>query len=712
MKYYNKYKGHEPEIVGERKKCDNTIYTFDIETTSYYILNGEIYSAIEYKKLSKDEQNQCDFYGTMYIWMFGINDIVYYGRTYQELKEFLKKLDNNSDIRKVVFIHNLSWEFQFLKGFFNFEEVLARKSRKVMRCKFSDYNIECRCSFMMSNCSLNRLSDVYNLPIKKKMGDLDYTKIRTYRTKLTEKELGYCEYDCLVVYEYIKLLRNQYEKIYKIPMTSTGQVRRELKQTIQNDWGYKTTVKKSINIDPIIYNRLHEAFMGGYTHANYLYTDEIIKNVDSFDFTSSYPFVLCTEGYPSQEFKSCAIKNIKQMSKFMCYIIVVKFYNIKCKYYNNFISASKCRQIKKARYDNGRIIQAEELEITITDVDFRFFLDTYTDISKDQKMTYEILECYYSPKKYLHKTFINFVLDKYVKKTEYKNVEGKELEYAIEKAHFNSLYGMAVTNNIRDEVIYKNDTKEWIENPITNDDIIKLLEKEKKEGFLSFAFGVWVTAYARNNLLRLLIKYDNFVLYSDTDSLKLKEGFDISFINDYNINVIEKIKKVCDAYNISFDRFSPKDSEGIEHTLGIFENDGMYNEFITQGAKKYAYTKMVKNKKLKEDTNIIEKGETESKILEITVSGVPKKGANCLKKLEDFRDDLIFDFDKTNKNTLMYCENQQKNILIDYLGESAEVDDLSACCLIPCTYTLAKSYDYMQLLTDESSRRAVYNETN
>ena len=706
MKYYKEYKGHTPEIAGQRKKCDNTIYTFDIETTSYYILDGKIYPSIEYRNLTKKKQEECNFFGTMYIWMFGINDIIYYGRTYQELKEFLEVLDNTSDMRKIVFIHNLSWEFQFLKGFFDFEEVLARKSRKVMRCKFSDYNIECRCSYMMSNCSLSKLADVYGLPVHKKVGDLDYTKLRHSGTILTNTELGYCEYDCLVVYEYIKMLREQYVKIYRIPMTSTGQVRRELKETIQKDFGYKATVRKAININPIIYNRLHEALMGGYTHANYLYTDEIIKNVISKDETSAYPFVLCTEKYPSQEFKPCNIKDIKQMSRFMCYLIVVKFYNIKCKYHNNFISASKCRNIRKARYDNGRIIQAEELEITITDVDFRFYLDAY----KVEK--YEILECYFSPKKYLHKTFINFVLDKYVKKTEYKNVEGKELEYALEKAHFNSLYGMAVTNNIRDEVTYSNITKEWKEIPIGNDKIIKMLEDEKKQGFLSFSYGVWVTAYARDNLLRNIIKYDDYCVYSDTDSLKLKEGFDNSFLIEYNKSVITKIQKICDVYEIPFERFSPKDKEGIEHTLGLFETDGVYEEFISQGAKKYAYTKKVKNKKLKKDANIIEKGETESKVLEITVSGVPKSGANCLKSIEDFRDDLVFDFDKTNKNTLMYCENQQKNILTDYNGVKKEVDDLSACCLIPCSYTLGKSYDYMSLLIDESSRRAVYNEAN
>ena len=47
-------------------------------------------------------------------------------------------------------------------------------------------------------------------------------------------------------------------------------------------------------------------------------------------------------------------------------------------------------------------------------------------------------------------------MDKYVIKTQYKDVEGKEVEYAIEKSKYNSIYGMTVTNNIRDEVIFDN----------------------------------------------------------------------------------------------------------------------------------------------------------------------------------------------------------------------------------------------------------------
>lgn len=703
MKSCNEFEYFFGNIFGKRKKIDNTIYTFDIETTSYIKLNGKIMQANEYLNLTKKEQEDCEFYSCMYEWTFGINDEIYYGRTWDELKNFLFKLNYFNRAKKIVFVHNLAFEFQFLKSVFKFTNVVARKAHKVMKCELENYGIEFRCSYILSNCALKFLPKIFNLDVEKKVGDLDYTKIRTPKTNLTKTELGYCENDCLVVYKYIEKELETYEFVNKIPLTSTGHVRRELKELIADDWTYKNKVKKAVNIDGHIYNLLIEAFAGGYTHSNWIFTDMIIKNVKSFDFTSSYPFVLVSEKFPSSEFRKCNIIKKEQMSKKFAYLVVVEFENIKCKYYNNFISSSKCREVYNAEYDNGRIIKAEKLTITLTDIDFDFLTKAY------KYDRYIIKECYFATYDYLPKKFINFVLDKYVKKTSYKNVEGMEVEYAKEKNKFNALYGMSVTNNIRDEVEY-DFINDWQERELTNEEIQKKLLEEKKQGFLSFAYGVWVTAYARRNLLENVVKLDEYVIYCDTDSIKLLEGFDKKIIKDYNRSVIEKIKNVSKILDIDFEKFCPVDKFGEKHLLGLFDNDGEYEEFITQGAKKYATTKWIDEKKKKENMNIIEEKNGKLKILEITVAGVPKTGALGLKDIKEFKDDFVFEFKYTNKNLLMYCENQEKNLITDYKGNEFEVTDKTGCCLVPTTYVLSKSLEYADLLSDSSSKRAIFKE--
>lgn len=182
------------------------------------------------------------------------------GRTWDEFKIFLDKLSFYNPHRKIVFIHNLSFEFTYLQSEFNISNVFARKSRKVMKCELSDYNIELRCSYFLSNCKLEDLSDLYKLPVEKQVGSLNYDLIRHSASKITKQELKYCEYDCLVLYEYIKKELETYKKIDKIPLTNTGHVRRELKKRIYRNFGYEKKVRKAVNTNPHVYNLLISAF--------------------------------------------------------------------------------------------------------------------------------------------------------------------------------------------------------------------------------------------------------------------------------------------------------------------------------------------------------------------------------------------------------------------------------------------------------------------
>ena len=689
MKYYKLYNGHEPLIIGKKKKIDNNVYTFDIETTSYLILNGKVYDSNSYETFSEKEQHECEKHSLMYIWMFGINDSVYYGRTWNEFKEFLLMIEEHVPDKKILYIHNLGFEFQYLKSQFDFEDVFARVSRKVIKCKMMDYNFEVRCSYMLSNVALDKLAEVYQLPVKKLVGQLDYNILRSPLTMLSADELAYCENDILVLYSYIKLELETYLRIDKIPATSTGKVRRELMERIYNDYTYKRRTRDSINYMPKIYSYLVAAYAGGYTHANFLWTDEIIENVDSYDFASSYPYVLLCYKFPSSRFKRCNVKKIEQMHESFAYLLKVKFYNIECNYFNHFISYSKCINIVNGKYDNGRVIKADELEIILTDVDFRFILKTHT-------CKYEIVESYFANYNFLPKTFINFVLEKYNNKTKLKGVEGQEIMYQKNKQFVNSLYGMTVTSTIKDKVAYDNKNG-WTETPLSDEEIEIALIKECKKGFFNFAVGVWTTSIARVNLLENVIasNMDEKVVYMDTDSMKIGEGYDKNVIEDYNKNVIERIKNVSKILKIPFENYAPLDIKGKKHIIGIFECETKgnrihtYDRFRTNGAKKYAT-------------------EIDGKI-EITVAGVPKKkGSLALPSLEQFEDDFVFKSSITGKQLVYYIDEQQESTFVDCQGNEWINKDKSGCCFVPASYTLGKSEEYANLLSENSSNRAYY----
>lgn len=59
MLYWNLYNGHKSDIQGKRNKFDNTIYTFDIETSSYFVLNNKQYNSDDYLKVEDKDKKKC-----------------------------------------------------------------------------------------------------------------------------------------------------------------------------------------------------------------------------------------------------------------------------------------------------------------------------------------------------------------------------------------------------------------------------------------------------------------------------------------------------------------------------------------------------------------------------------------------------------------------------------------------------------------------------
>lgn len=217
---------------------------------------------IEATRIEEREQS------IMYVWQFAIDEFTVYGRTWDEFKAFLRKLKEKlGDMHLIIFVHNLSYEFQFLSGIYHFNdyEVFCTEPRKILKCNMYK-NFEFRCSYKLTNLSLSAMAKRYNKKYLKESGDdFDYSKHRFPDTPLTEKELQYCEHDVLAVVEsiyQIMLINN--DDLYTLPLTSTGFVRRNVKQGMREYW-YQMRDEMPLYR---CYQLLKSAFRGGNTHAN------------------------------------------------------------------------------------------------------------------------------------------------------------------------------------------------------------------------------------------------------------------------------------------------------------------------------------------------------------------------------------------------------------------------------------------------------------
>lgn len=665
-------------IKSKDKIYYNIAMSFDIETSSFYEdKNGIIYTNDEYKKLKN--QVKAEKKAIMYIWQFAIKENVIIGRTWNDFLFFCKKLYDYLDLKKryiIVYVHNLSYEFQFICKWFNWVDIFADSERKPLKA-MTDTHFIFKCSYRLSGYSLEVLANnLKSHNIKKMVGDLNYNLIRNSKTPISKEELKYCVNDVLIVTSYIDEQINEFGNIEKIPLTQTGKVRRYVRKQCFQNKEYQYFIKE-LTIEKPEYLLLKNAFAGGFTHCNAMYTNKICKNVTSYDFTSSYPTVLISEKYPMSKGKEVYINNESELLKLIknyCVLVDLQFINIKSNFlYEQIISYSKCRNIKNPLINNGRIVQADTLTITCTDIDFLNIKDFY----KWDNM--KIGLCYIYKKDYLPKEFIKTILHLYKSKTELKGVDGKEVEYLHSKELLNSLYGMCVTSIVHDTINFNG--TEWTTENGNLDEELKNYNTDKNR-FLFYHWGVWCTAYARNNLYTGIKECKEDYIYSDTDSVKIfNADKHKNYFEEYNKWILQKLEKCLNYHNIPLYFISPKTVKGEIKTLGVWDFDGFYTDFKTLGAKRYIFKKDNK--------------------LNITVCGLSKKsGKEFIENKKNpfifFNEGMYIDSEHTGKMTHTYIDREIENTITDYLGNTAYYHEKSYIHLEKTDYLLSLSDMYIK----------------
>lgn len=663
--------------------------SFDIETSSFY-----------------NEKNEKQV--IMYIWQFGINGYCIIGRTWKKFIELLQAIQNKLELEceqlvLYCYVHNLSYEFQFMRKLINWVSVFSTDTRKPIKA-LSNFGIEFRDSYILSGYSLETVgNNLQKYKVKKLVGFLNYDEIRTPKTELTEKEIEYCINDIMVVMayiqEYIEQMRNN---ITYIPLTQTGLVRKFCRKNCYYGFSKDKNVKKqtyydyrdlmnTLTINDLDeYKLLKRAFQGGFTHANAFHVKQIEKNVSSFDFTSSYPYVMLSEKFPMGKgfrVKDLTKDKFNMLNKQFLMVFDAKLIGVSPKVMcDNPISISRCYHITGYTVNNGRVVFADELALSCTNVDLEVYL-AYYNIEH-----LEITNCFCYAKGYLPKNFILSILKVYNDKTKLKGVKGKEKEYLHSKELLNSMYGMSVTDIIQDLITYDN-LEEWGEEI---QDKNTLLDKynNAKDRFLFYPWGIFVTAYARKNLFSGILECGNDYIYSDTDSIKImnREKHE-KYFTEYNNRVVEKLKKMCITYNIDFELTRPQTIKGIQKQIGVWDYEGDYTYFKTLGAKRYIYF--------------------DNDGLHVTIAGVSKQGVVdyftdkykdvsretfTRNVLNDFESNLVIPEDYTHKLTHTYIDDKMQGVVTDYKGDEYYYTEMSGVHLSKTDYKMSLSQAFIDYI--------------
>ena len=656
---------------GKKRHYLSVTTAFDIETTLIEDINQSV----------------------MYIWQWQFGtDYTVIGRTWDEFLDLQKRIRAviPDDKWLVVYVHNLSYEFQFLKGIYNFipENVFAVASRKVVKADMFNC-FEFRCSYKLTNMSLKQFTSKMRVQHQKLSGDdFNYSIHRYPWTELSAEELEYCVNDVLGLVEAVNALMDRDgDTLQTIPLTSTGYVRRNAKRAMKDGSVHHNFVY-SILPDIDTYRALREAFRGGNTHANRYYAGDIVENVHSADRSSSYPAVICNCEFPMSVFVPILPSDLNPdyisrcitiRHKALLLRIGIKNLRLRDPFWGcPYISKDKCRNIHKAidTEDNGRILSADYLETTITDIDLKIIMEEYSG---------EIifLQGWYSSYKKLPQPLINEVIRYYKDKTELKGVAGQEIYYDKAKALLNSLYGMMAQDPVKHNLIFQQ-VGDWEEDTTKSDEEILGISNQK--AFLAYQWGVWVTAHSRDALergIRLVQSTEGAdFIYCDTDSVKYTGSVDWSGYNR------DRISECLISGSFATD---PK---GITHYMGVFETEDnpetgvAYRYFKTLGAKKYAYI------------------EKEGEGVHCTIAGVNKQKGG--KELDEFGGLSAFDegfiFRKAGGTMAVYNDAPE----MDHIQiENRSLPITSNIAILPSEYTLGITGEYERII--KFSKKYLYN---
>ena len=641
FKQFKPIKRGKGNFKKNKKQYLDVITAFDIETT----------------RLADIEQ------AFMYIWQFQVGEYTVIGRTWPEWFEFLEKI---KEVIKpnwlVLYVHNLAFEFSFLKGWYDFDkdEVFSTDPRRVLKCDMFD-TFEYRCSYFLTNMSLGAFTNKMQVENKKLSGlEFDYEKVRYPWTLLTDKELEYCVNDVKGLVQALeKSFKADGDNVATVPLTSTGYVRRDTQKAMQQ---FNHKQLRALLPTPKIQILLDEAFRGGNTHGNRWISNIIIENVRGADSVSHYPYTMLNCRFPMSPFTpviNTSVENIKRLLNINKHALLFRIDFVDIELIDMFegcpyLSRDKCRNIANGLFDNGRIIQAGSLSTTLTDLDFRIVLGMY------KWKACKIYDCYKSRYKMLPKMLRDVVLKYYRVKTELKGDEENAIYYQKNKERLNACYGMTAQSPIKQSI-------DFIDNEfvVRNEPFEKLLAESNKKAFLSYAWGVWVTAWARYRLQEVINLAGHNFVYCDTDSVKYIGDLDLSEFN----NERKYESEVNDAYAV--------DNKGVVHYMGVFESEGyeLPNRFSTMGAKKYVF----------EDKN---------KNLTITIAGVNKKlGAKELGKIENFKEGFIF----TKAGGTESVFNDNVDFEIEKEGHKINIRD--NVVIRPSTYTLGLTAEYKAVLS-------------
>ena len=530
---------------------------------------------------------------TMYAWCFKYRGEYTIGRTYYDYSKFISRFTRGTDCYYLAYTADIKAFYTYFKG------RVQNQQKNPIEFKKSPSK-----ATQISQIAQVTVGDIVYRDITK-MVDIDMPKptfdttlIRHSQTPLTV-EIDYLK----ARVDYIESMLDNYEITIE---TSWQTIQNKTRAVIKKHYDEMTNYEKAIHqnntrVNEKQFNIIRNAVRGGVCMASADKIGVTLKDVRSFDATSHYPTQLVYKKFPVKAVFMDWSEGIDLNDDYL-YIVEVEFFNLRAK--NGNLPYWKYDKEKGDVVDglterSGNVYSAMYYKTTMTSVDMITFRKFYDWDS------YTIIDAVKFTSGYLPK----FMLDTVWEMFKAKEATRGTPQGAINKAGLNSIWGLTSSKYVTFDKYDKNLCRKY-----------------------HVAWGAFITAYARQELLDRILEIGNDFVYCDTDNIKM----------------------------LNYEKHKHLFTEGRE--LGQWKDEGNCEVFMTLGKKKYACIK--------------------NGVLDVTFSGLNKEFVlSSVTDKELFVDELRPDLtlEKAVKRAYIIHEKIHENVT-DYLGNAYTVYENRCLC--------------------------------
>lgn len=442
------------------------------------------------------------------VWATGITEIGNgFGFTFGNDIEYLFKF-MRTNIGSIFYFHNLKFDGTFIMPYLiknGYKHITEKKyaTPKTFTTLISDmgqfYSIEI---YFTKKKKVTIYDSTKILPLKvsdvpKAFGlkesklSIDYKEYRKPGHKLTNAEIDYLRADCDIVakalYEMFKLGMDK--------MTIGSCALTEYKKLVGSKKFDKIFPYVGFDMD----KQIRATYKGGFTYVNPEFKGKDMGEGISLDVNSLYPAVMYSCDLPF----GLPVKFEGEYDHDELYPLFTQTFSCQFTVKDDYIPTLQIKN-NLAFMPNAYVETSgdEEIELSLTSVDFKLFMEHYDVFNIDFKGGYK-----FKSTNTMFRDYIDKWMDVKIKAT----IEDNEGLRTIAKLMLNSLYGKFALNPVVQSKI-----------PYLKDGAIayRLGEQEVRKG-IYIAVGSFITSYARQITITAAQSVKDRFMYADTDSLKL-----------------------------------------------------------------------------------------------------------------------------------------------------------------------------------------------